>query len=87
MSRFWGRWSRSVDEMGAIGGALLALCAVPELVATMRRGRCLLSWGFLAMWGTGEVLLLAYTWGDWRLALNYGANAAIVAVLVGYRAT
>ena len=74
-----------MDSVGALGGFLLAICAIPELISTIRTGRCRLSWGFLALWGLGEALLLAYTWGDWRLMLNYGANVALIAVLVGYR--
>lgn len=74
-----------MPTIGAIGGLLLALCAVPELFATIQRGRCQLSWGFLAMWGAGELLLLAYTWGDWRLSINYGANLALIVVLMLYK--
>lgn len=78
-----------IDTCGTVGAFLLAWCGVPQLVETARTGRCGVAWGTLTAWFAGEVLVFVYvlaTNPDWRLLLNYGANAVVVAVLVAFKA-
>lgn len=78
-----------IETLGTVGAFLLAWCGLPQLVETLRTGHCAgISWGFLLAWFFGEVFVFAYvldTNPDWRLLLNYGANAAIIAVLIWFR--
>lgn len=75
----------SMELLGWIGSVLLALCALPQAVQTIKtRSAGDLSWTFLLMWGVGDLLLLIYTFpfGKMSLTLNYGLNAVLVGLIV-----
>ncbi len=69
--------------IATIGAVLLALCGVPTAWRAYKRPASTrdLSWAFLAMWGLGEVLMLAGLWYvmPWAVRLNYAGNAVLVA--------
>jgi uncharacterized protein with PQ loop repeat len=74
--------------IGWIGATLLAFCGLPEMIRTLRTKRCHLSWGFLGMWGFGEVFTLIPVIADELgafLVMNYSVNLAIILVLVYYK--
>jgi uncharacterized protein with PQ loop repeat len=78
-----------IDLYGYVGGALLAFCAVPLLIKTVRDGHARgVSLGFLLMWSAGEALTLRYV-ADVSptvpLIGNYVVNLSTVLVVLGYR--
>lgn len=77
------------DLICGLGSLLLALCAVPQLIACIRQRHASgISWLFLGAWGLGEILLFAWACmcGHVVLALNYGINALIVLAISGIKA-
>ena len=45
--------------VGWLGGLCLALCAIPEVIECLRKGKTGCSWGLLVLWLVGEVCLFA----------------------------
>jgi uncharacterized protein with PQ loop repeat len=74
-----------LEFIGWLGSASLAFCAIPQLIHTVRtKDATGLSWGFLGLWGGGEVLALIYQHAinGWTpLHFNYIMNIAIISVL------
>jgi|SRR5665213_2584726 len=72
--------------IGWIGGLILAISSLPQLLKTISDGHAEgLSTVFLLAWLIGEVLSLIYVTPthNWPLIANYSANLFIVA-LIGY---
>jgi uncharacterized protein with PQ loop repeat len=77
-----------MNKIGWIGGILLALCAVPQAwECYTTQSAAGLSWGFLGMWGAGEVCLLIATLPlrQWFLTANYVLNLLALAVIYWYK--
>lgn len=77
-----------MEILGWIGSFMLAFCGLPEVIRTIREGECTLTWGFLLMWGIGEVCLLIPVIQQEMalfLLLNYGANTLFLVVLLWYK--
>lgn len=77
-----------VDLFGSIGGVLLAICAFPEFLYTIKRKKCGLSWSFLILWFLGEVFLLVPVLLEiqkWYLVFNYTLNAILISVMMWYK--
>ena len=76
-----------VDFIGVIGATLLALCGVPQAWRSFQdKHSDGISWGFVNMWGFGEILVLAYimmTTMDLILIANYVVNLLTLSVIVG----
>lgn len=76
--------------IGWIGSILLALCAVPELIRTIRMKKCHIGWGMLLTWYFGEILVLYYIMSSlWSapMIFNYVLNIAIISVMIIYKLT
>jgi uncharacterized protein with PQ loop repeat len=73
--------------LGYIGGGLLAVCALPETIRTLKDKTCHLGWGFLLLWFFGEVFMLIYGLGlkDLPLILNYGINLVLIGPMLWYK--
>jgi uncharacterized protein with PQ loop repeat len=75
--------------IGTVGAILLALSALPQLVAAIRAGHARgLSWGLLMAWLWGELAMLVWAVSEDPspiLLANYGGNAVLVAALCWYR--
>jgi hypothetical protein len=73
--------------IGWLGGALLAICAIPEAIRTIELGRCDIGWGMLSTWYIGEILLFIYVLPtrDKPLLLNYFVNIVAISVMIGYK--
>ena len=73
--------------LGYIGGGLLAVCAVPETIRTLKDKRCHLGWPFLLLWALGEVFMLMYALQlkDLSLILNYGVNLVLISPMLWYK--
>lgn len=67
-----------------ISSLLLALCGLPELIATIRTKKVNLTWAFLLMWWMGEVFGSIYTIyiQDYALIANYALNTMILSYLL-----
>lgn len=79
-----------MEQIGYIGAALLAICALPQAIMSVRFGNSDgLSHMFLWSWFLGELLMLyfvAMTLGPrGPLFLNYLANSFLLAIIVYYR--
>ncbi|OQB02987.1 MAG: hypothetical protein BWY21_02212 [Parcubacteria group bacterium ADurb.Bin216] len=73
--------------IGFLGAICLGLCAVPEVLRTIKDKKCYLGNGFLYLWLGGEILLFIYVLpkGDVPLLLNYGFNLSLLAILCYYK--
>jgi uncharacterized protein with PQ loop repeat len=76
-------------ELLGWGGALcLAFCGVPELIKTVKTKKCSIGWGFLILWGLGEVFTLVPVIGNnlgAYLTFNYTLNILIILILIYYK--
>lgn len=74
--------------IGWVGSILLALCGLPELIRTVKDGRCHVGWGMLLTWFFGEVFVLIHvisSLNDLALVTNYTLNIAILSVMIYYK--
>lgn len=78
---------KMLNTIGWIGAALLSLCGIPEAYRSWKLKSCSIGWGFLSMWGIGEVLLLIYILPKWDLPLivNYLLNILCIIILCYYK--
>ena len=77
-----------LESIGWIGSIMLGICAYPQLMHTIRtKDASGLSWGFLALWGFGEIFTLIYVIPElnYPLICNYTLNCVIISVLVHYK--
>lgn len=78
----------AVEVVGWLGSVLLAFCGLPQAVESWRTGSSRgVTWGFMAMWGIGEILTLLYILPKMELPLifNYTANLLFLSVMVYYK--
>lgn len=77
-----------MELLAWVGCILLATCALPELVRTLRTKKCSLTWGFLLMWLFGEIFtllpVLSRNLGAF-LVFNYSLNVVIIFILCYYK--
>ena len=77
-----------LEYVGILGSSLLALCAVPEVISSIRKGYCGSSTSFLLTWGVGECLTFYYvnnTSKDLYLMANYTINLVFILILMYYK--
>lgn len=77
-----------LEISGWIGGILLALCAIPEVIASFKTKECNLSHGFLWLWYLGEWLIfipVVIKGMAAFLIFNYGLNIILISVLMYYK--
>lgn len=78
-------------ELLAWSGAIcFALCAVPQVVQTIRDGHAKgLAPSFLAMWFYGEIVMITYTLPRWetnqQVMANYLLNFICLCVMIYYK--
>lgn len=77
-----------MELIGWIGGILLAFCGLPQAIESYKQGHSRgLTWGFLIMWGVGELFTIVYVipkW-HWPLIFNYTANIIFISIIVYYK--
>ena len=70
---------------GWIGSIILTFSALPEVIKSLKTGRCDMTWSFLLMWIGGEIMVLvpiiAESMAFWLL-FNYLTNASLCAILI-----
>ena len=77
-----------MDNIGWIGSILMAFCGLPQAIESYKtkssRG---LSWGFLIMWFSGELLTMIYILPkmDLPLLFNYTANLIFLIIIIYYK--
>lgn len=76
-----------LQVLGFLGSILLAVCAIPEVVRTVKDNKCHLGWNFLILWFSGEVSMLIYIipMGDLPLLLNYILNTILLSIMLVYK--
>ena len=76
-----------MELIAYIGGILLTICGIPEVIRTIKDKRCHLGWPFLLLWFFGEVFMLIYAL-DLKsnpLIMNYLFNTVIVGIMLYYK--
>ena len=76
-----------MESIAYIGGILLTVCGIPEVVRTVKDKRCHLGWPFLLLWFFGEAFMLVYSM-DLKsnpLIMNYLFNTIIVGIMLYYK--
>jgi len=76
------------ELIGLTGGALLALCGLPQAFKSYQDGHSDgISYLFIFSWFLGEVLCLYYIlpFNSLPLYFNYGSNLLIAGVILWYR--
>ena len=77
-----------MDNIGWIGSILLAFCGLPQAIESFKtKNSDGLTWGFLIMWGVGELFTIVYIipkW-HWPLIFNYTANIIFISIIVYYK--
>lgn len=76
------------EFVGWVGSVLLAFCGLPQAIECWKRGSAEgVAWGFLVMWGLGEILALVYVFEkfDMPLVFNYAANIVFLLVITRYK--
>lgn len=77
-----------MEMIGWIGSILLAFCGLPQAIESYKtKNSDGLTWGFLIMWGLGEIFTIIYIipkW-HWPLIFNYTANIIFISIIVYYK--
>lgn len=77
-----------MEFIGWMGSILLAFCGLPQAIESYRtKNSDGLTWGFLIMWGVGELFTIAYIIPKMHLPLifNYAANIVFISIIVYYK--
>lgn len=78
-----------MEIVGWIGGALLAICAFPQVIKVVReRNADGMSGTNLFLWCFGEIFMLAYILTQqfsFPLLLNYSLNLLFVLIIMYYK--
>lgn len=77
-----------LETIGWLGAVCFAMCGVPQAWESYKNGHSDgMTWGFLGLWGAGEVLTLIYvlpTW-QWPLIFNYLWNLVFIGIVMYYK--
>jgi uncharacterized protein with PQ loop repeat len=77
-----------MEYIGWIGGILLAFCGLPQAIESYKtKNSDGLTWGFLGMWGMGEIFTIIYILPKWHwpLIFNYTANIIFISIILYYK--
>lgn len=80
--------STAHEILGWASALLLALCALPQTIKTVRTGSCEdFSYAFLLLWLGGEMCGLGYVAPSaaWPLIANYACNIAMISIILRYK--
>jgi len=77
----------TMNNIGLIGSLILTFSALPELVRTIKDGKCHMGWGFLMMWLIGEIFCVFYGFDlkEIPLILNYTFNLGVAFTMFVYK--
>jgi hypothetical protein len=74
--------------MGWLGSICLALSGIPQAIQSYQDKHSHgISWGFLLLWGFGELFALTYVFNklDMPMIFNYGINIFVVSMMLYYK--
>jgi uncharacterized protein with PQ loop repeat len=77
-----------MEYIGWIGSILLAFCGLPQAIESYKtKNSDGLTWGFLGMWGMGEIFTIIYILPKWHwpLIFNYTANIIFISIILYYK--
>jgi uncharacterized protein with PQ loop repeat len=77
-----------MEYIGWIGSILLAFCGLPQAIESYKtKNSDGLTWGFLGMWGMGEIFTIIYILPKWHwpLIFNYTANIIFISIIIYYK--
>jgi len=77
-----------MEFIGWAGSILLAFCGLPQAIESYKtKNSDGLTWGFLIMWGVGELFTIVYIIPKMHLPLifNYAANIIFISIIVYYK--
>ena len=77
-----------MENIGWIGSIMLAICGLPQAIESFKtKSSAGLTWGFLFLWFTGEILTFIYVLPkmDLPLLLNYSANIIFLGIIIYYK--
>ena len=77
-----------MEYIGWIGSILLAFCGLPQAIESWKtKNSDGLTWGFLGMWGMGEIFTIIYILPKWHwpLIFNYTANIIFISIILYYK--
>lgn len=76
-----------METIGYLGGILLTICGIPEVVRTIKDGRAHLGWNMLILWFLGEIFMIGYAiyLMNGPLIMNYVFNFFVVAIMLYYK--
>lgn len=80
----------AIEIVGWLGGTMLAICALPQTIKTVRTRKAHdISWAFLLLWGGGEILMLIYAIivldSNLILLYNYICNAVMIGIIAAVK--
>lgn len=76
-----------METIGYIGSIFLTINAIPEVIRTIKDGRCHIGWPMLLLWFLGEIFMTIYAIMLWNIPLmmNYIFNFVVVVIMLGYK--
>jgi len=77
-----------METIGWIGSILLAFCGLPQAIESYKtKSSEGLTWGFLFMWLSGEILTFLYVLPklDLPLIFNYSANIIFLIIILYFK--
>ena len=78
-----------INLIGRLGVLSLAFCSLPQVIHTISTGEAAsFAWGFLFLWGFGELLTGIYTYKKfgWNVLMwNYIINTIFIAIIAWYK--
>ena len=81
--------SKLVNSIGWVGNQLLAWCGAPMVFDVInKKSADGYAWGFIVMWGLGEILALIYMYNkhkDYPTMINYSINLAFILIVCYYK--
>jgi len=78
-----------MELVGWIGSACFAVCALPQVIKTVREKNADgMSHGLLWLWFLGEAFTIVYVWSahfSWPLIVNYSFNLVLLSIIGYYK--
>jgi uncharacterized protein with PQ loop repeat len=76
-----------MELIGFIGSFLLTINAIPEVIRTIKDGRCHIGWPMLVLWFLGEIFMTIYAiyLHNIPLLMNYAFNFFVVIIMLWYK--
>ena len=77
-----------MDNIGWLGSIMLAMCGLPQAWESWKtKSSAGLTWGFILLWFTGEILTFVYIIPkmDLPLLVNYSANIIFLIVIIYFK--